>query len=114
LFRQDPSLTYRLLRFLNSPALALRVEIHNVRQAITLLGDREFRRWAAIVALVIMAGSKPPELIKTSLTRAYFCEELSSPLHLRENAPDLFLMGLLSAADALLDRPMKQILAELS
>lgn len=114
LFRQDPSLTYRLLRFLNSPALALRVEIHNVRQAITLLGDREFRRWIAIVALVTMADSKPPELVKTALTRAFFCEELSSPLHLRENAPDLFLMGLLSAADALLDRPIKQVLAELS
>ena len=113
LFRQDPSLTYRLLRFLNSPALALRAEIHNVRQAIGLLGDREFRRWIAIVALVTMADSKPPELIKTALTRAFFCEELSSPLHLRENAPDLFLMGLLSAADALLDRPMKQVLSEL-
>lgn len=114
LFRQEPALTYRLLRFLNSPALALRIEIHNVRQAVSLLGDREFRRWIAIVALVAMADSKPPELVKTALTRAFFCEELSSPLHLRENASDLFLMGLLSAADALLDRPMKDVLEELS
>jgi EAL and modified HD-GYP domain-containing signal transduction protein len=114
LFRQDPSLTYRLLRFLNSPALAFRAEIHNVRQAITLLGEREFRRWVAIVTLVTMAESKTPELIKTALTRAYFCEELSAPLRLSQNASDLFLMGLLSVADALLDRPMKQVLADLS
>lgn len=114
LFRQDPALTYRLLRYLNSPVLAFRAEIHNVRHAITLLGDREFRRWVAIVALVTMAESKTPELVKTALTRAYFCEELSAPLRLREDASDLFLMGLLSAADAMLDRPMKQVLSELS
>jgi len=114
LLRQDPALTYRLLRYLNSPALAFRAEIHNVRHAMTLLGQREFRRWLAIVALVTMAESKTPELIKTALTRAYFCEELSAPLSLRDDASDLFLMGLLSAADAMLDRPMRQVLADLS
>ena len=66
LFRQDPALTYRLLRYLNSPVLAFRAEIHNVRHAITLLGDREFRRWVAIVTLVTMAESKTPELVKTA------------------------------------------------
>ena len=114
LFRQDPALTYRLLRYLNSAAFSFRAEIHNVRHAISLLGHREFRRWVAIVALVTMGQSKTPELVKTALTRAFFCEELSTPLHLRDDAPDLFLMGLLSAADALLDRPLAQILAELS
>jgi len=114
IFRQEPALTYRLLRFLNSPLLSLRAEIRNVRQAISLLGEREFRRWVAIVALVMMAGNKPPELIRTALTRAYFCEELARPLGLLSQSSDLFLMGLLSAADALLDRPMPQILSELS
>jgi c-di-GMP-related signal transduction protein len=114
IFRQEPSLTYRLLRFLNSPALSLRSEIHNVRQAISLLGEREFRRWVAIVALVMLAGNKPPELIRTALTRAYFSEELARPLGLSGSSSDLFLMGLLSTADALLDRPMSQVLSELS
>ena len=113
-FGEEPALTYRLLRFLNSPLLPLRCEIHDIRQAVSLLGEREFRRWVAIVALVMMAGNKPPELIRMALTRAYFCEELARPLALAKNASELFLMGLLSAADALLDRSMEQILSELS
>jgi c-di-GMP-related signal transduction protein len=114
IFRQEPSLTIRLLRFLNSPILTLRSEIHNVRQAVSLLGEREFRRWVSIVALVMMADGKPPELVRTALTRAYFCEELARPLRLAKCSSDLFLMGLLSTADALLDRPMAQILAGIS
>jgi EAL and modified HD-GYP domain-containing signal transduction protein len=114
IFNQEPSLTYRLLRFLNSPLLPFRAEIHSVRHAISLLGEREFRRWAAIVALVMIGGDKPAELIRTALTRAYFCEELARPLGLSKNSSDLFLMGLLSTADALLDLPMTQILTELS
>jgi EAL and modified HD-GYP domain-containing signal transduction protein len=114
LFSQEPALTFRLLRFLNSPMLPFRAEIHNVRHALSLLGEREFRRWVAIVALVMMGGHKPPELVRTALTRAYFCEELARPLRLASLSSDLFLMGLLSTADALLDRPMDKVLSELS
>ena len=59
-------------------------------------------------------GGKPAELIRTALASAYFCEELARPLGLSRNSSELFLMGLLSTADALLDRPMPQVLAELS
>ena len=114
LFRQEPSLTYRLLRYLNSAALPMRSEVHDVRQAVGLLGEREFRRWVAIVAMVMMRGNKPEELIRTALTRAHFCEQLARPLGLSSHASELFLMGLLSTVDALLDRPMPEVLAELS
>ena len=46
--KQEPSLLYRLLRYLNSPFLGLRSEVHSVRQALALLGEKEFRRWASI------------------------------------------------------------------
>lgn len=114
LFSGEPALTFRLLRFLNSPVLPLRAEIHNVRHAISLLGQREFRRWVAVVALVMAAGDKPAELVRTALTRAFFSEELARPLGLAASSSDLFLLGLLSAADGLLDRPLPQILSELS
>ena len=61
----------------------------------------------------MIAGSKPPELILAALTRAYFCEELARPFGLANNSSELFLMGLLSTADALLDRSMTQVLSEL-
>jgi EAL and modified HD-GYP domain-containing signal transduction protein len=113
ILKQKPSLVYKLLRYLNSPLLGLRNEIHSISCAITLIGEKEFRRWASIVAIVSMAGDKPPELIRTALTRAYCCEEISEVSGLSPQKSDLFLMGLLSVTDAILDLPMQSILSHL-
>jgi len=78
LLKQEPSLLYRLLRYLNSPVLGLRGEVRSAREALTLLGEDEFRRWVSIFAIVAMSGGKPPELIRTALTRAYFCEDVAA------------------------------------
>jgi c-di-GMP-related signal transduction protein len=111
ILKKDPSLTYKLLRYLNSPLTGLRSEIHSIREAISLLGEIEFRRWVSIVAVAAMAGDKTPELVRLALTRAYFCEEFAQPVGLLPKSSDLFFMGLLSVTDALLDRPIEQILA---
>ncbi len=114
LFKRDPALVYRLLRYLNSPLLGLRTEVHNVRQALNLLGERECRRWISIVALLSMAGDKPPELVRTAILRGYFCEEVSMVMDTALTHPDFFLLGLLSVVDALLDQPMGEVLAHLA
>lgn len=111
--KREPALVYKLLRFLNSPLLGLRNEIRSISHAIALIGEREFRRWVSIVAIVSMAEDKSPELIRTALTRAYFCEEISSRIGMSQQKPDLFLMGLLSVTDAILDMPMPAVLANL-
>jgi c-di-GMP-related signal transduction protein len=113
LLKQDPSLVYKLLRYLNSPLLGLRSEVHSIRQAMSLLGEIEFRRWVSIVAIVAMASDKPPELIRTALTRAFFCEEISRTVGMTPQSANLFLMGLLSVTDALLDRPIDHVLSTL-
>jgi len=113
LLKQDPSLLYRLLRYLNSPALGLRTEVHSIKQALTLMGETEFRRWISVFAIIGMSNGKPPELIRTALTRAYFCEDFSRPAGLPEKSPGMFLMGLLSVADALLDKPISEVLGGL-
>ncbi len=113
LLKQDPSLVYKLLRYLNSPLLGLRTEVHSVRQAMDLLGEIEFRRWVSILAIVAMAADKPPELIRTALTRAFFCEEISRDIGMTTESSNLFLMGLLSVTDAILDRPIAEILTTL-
>jgi c-di-GMP-related signal transduction protein len=79
LLNSDPSLVYELLRYLNSPLLGLRGEIHSIREAMESLGEIEFRRWIPILAIVAMAADKPPELIRTALTRGFFCEAISQP-----------------------------------
>jgi c-di-GMP-related signal transduction protein len=113
LLKGDPSLVYKLLRYLNSPLLGLRGEVHGVREAITLLGEKEFRRWISILAIVAMAGDKPPELIRTALTRGFFCEAMAHPAGISPQSSDLFLLGLLSVTDAILDRPIQEILTSL-
>jgi len=74
--------------------------------------DLRFRAEEFAVGEVI--GGKPAELIRTALARAYFCEELARPLRLSRDSSELFLMDLLSTKDALRDRPMPHVLAELS
>lgn len=111
--KQEPSLVYKLLRYLNSPLLGLRNEVRSISHAITLIGETEFRRWVSIVAIISMAGDKPPELIRTALTRAFCCEEISGAAGLSPQRSDLFLMGLLSVTDAILDLPMATILSHL-
>jgi c-di-GMP-related signal transduction protein len=113
IFKREPSLLYRFLRYLNSPLLGLRTEVHSVRQALALLGEQDFRRWVSVFAIVSMSSGKPSELIRTALTRAYFCEELSGATRLAEKKASLFLMGLLSVTDALLDKPIADILRDL-
>jgi c-di-GMP-related signal transduction protein len=110
LLKREPSLLYRLLRYLNSPQLGLRREVHSVRQAISLFGENEFRRCVSIFAVMAMGTGKPPELVRTALTRGYFCEEFSSIVGLPEKKSSFFLMGLLSISDALLDKPIGEVL----
>jgi EAL and modified HD-GYP domain-containing signal transduction protein len=110
LLKREPSLLYRLLRYLNSPVVGFRSEIRSVRHALSVMGDREFRRWVSIFAVVALATGKPPELIRTALTRAYFCEEFSHAADMDDDKSNLFFMGLLSIADALLDQPIANVL----
>ncbi|MGB7731500.1 MAG: HDOD domain-containing protein [Candidatus Acidiferrum sp.] len=113
LLKREPSLLYRLLRYLNSPLLGLRAEIQSVRHALSMLGEDEFRRWVSVFAVVAMSAGKPPELVRTALTRAYFCEDFSSAVGMNSKKSSLFLMGLLSITDALLDKPIGEVLRSL-
>jgi c-di-GMP-related signal transduction protein len=63
-----------------------------------------------VFSVIALSSGKPPEIIRTALTRAYFCEEISRHIGLQDNSSGLFLMGLLSVADALLDKPMSEVL----
>jgi c-di-GMP-related signal transduction protein len=113
ILREEPALTYKLLRYLNSPVMERQVEVRSIRTAISLLGEQEFRRWASVVALVTPATDKASELLHTGLARAYFCEQLG----FRRDAPrayDYFFTGLFSVMDAVLDRPLPEIVAELA
>jgi c-di-GMP-related signal transduction protein len=111
--KHEPSLTFRLLRYLNSAAFGLRSEIHSVPHALSLLGERELRKWIAVVSVGVLADRKPDELMTVPLIRGRFCELLAPLAEMAGHANDLFLMGLLSVMDAILDQPLDSLLAEL-
>jgi len=111
LIEQDVGLTYRLLRLINSAWFGLRYEVRSIRHALVLLGPVEIQQWASLVALS-QAGESKPELLMLALTRAKFAESLAVICGLRRNASELFLMGMFSVIDALMDQPMEKMLAE--
>jgi c-di-GMP-related signal transduction protein len=110
----EASLSYRLLRYLNSPAFFLATEIRSIPHALMLLGERGIRRWVSLVAVACMSDDKPQELVTLPLIRARFCELLAARVHMNDSSNDLFLLGLLSAIDAILDMKMTDILKEVT
>ncbi|MCP4599727.1 MAG: HDOD domain-containing protein [Proteobacteria bacterium] len=108
--KQDVSLSYRLLRYINSAYFGFRVEIRSIKQAVVLLGSREFSRWATLVAMSGLVDDKPAELFSVALTRARFLELLAPQMGQAKNAEDLFMVGLFSLLDASMDAPFEKII----
>jgi EAL and modified HD-GYP domain-containing signal transduction protein len=110
MLKQEASISYRLLRYLNSPLFGFALEIKSIRHAMAVLGEREMRRWVRLVVTVGAAEQKCSELVLMGLARARFCELLPDRLH---SNSDLFLMGLLSIMDAILEVSMDLLLEQL-
>ena len=106
--KSEASLCYRLLRYLNSAVFGFANEIHSVRHALAMLGEREVRRWVRLVVTLAAGQGKSSELVLSALVRARFCELLSPKIQHGES--DLFLLGLLSMMDAILETPMPEVL----
>lgn len=108
LVKGETSLCYRLLRYLNSAAFGFGAEILSVRHALSILGEREVRRWIRLVATLGAGQDRSSDLVLASLVRAHFCELLSPKIPHGDS--DLFLMGMLSLMDNILEIPMRQVL----
>lgn len=113
IIQQELSLSVKLLRYLNSAWFGWKYDVDSIRQAIRLLGEVQIKKWASLVALTGLGEDKPAELVITSLARAKFCEALGAAAGLQGRELELFLMGLLSLLDALVDRPLSDALSEM-
>jgi c-di-GMP-related signal transduction protein len=109
LLKREASISYRLLRYLNSPIFGLALEVKSIRHAMAVLGEREMRRWIRLIVMVGAGEQKCSELVLMGLARARFCELLSTRL---QSDTDLFLMGLLSVMDAILEVGMDVLLEQ--
>jgi len=104
----EASLCYRLLRYMNSAVFGFANEIHSVRHALSILGEREVRRWVRLVVTLSAGQNKSSELVLSALVRARFCELLSPKI--QSGDADLFLLGLLSMMDSILEVSMAEVL----
>jgi len=105
--KQDVSLSYRLLKYINSAAFGMQREIESIEQALVLLGLNNARRWLSLLSLASLGEGKPLELMRTSLYRGHLLESIAKGLHEEETGDD-FLLGMFSVLDALLDQPMQE------
>ncbi|HEX4353052.1 MAG TPA: HDOD domain-containing protein, partial [Polyangiales bacterium] len=112
--KQDVGLSLKLLRYLKAAAFGWRSEITSIKQALSLLGERPFRRWASLLVIAVLSNDRPAELLPMCLVRARFCESLASELGLRGRELDLFLVGLLSLMDAVVERPLAELLDDIA
>ena len=111
LVTHDVSISYKLLKYLNSSYFGRIQPLSSVRQAISFLGENQFKMFVSLVATSKLAGNKPNELVRLAIIRAQFLEGLAAELQKDKN--ELFLLGLFSLIDAMLDQKMETILKKL-
>ena len=112
LIKREPSLCYRLLRYLNSPLLGLSSPVTSIRHGLNLLGERELVRWIRMATTLVMGQEKNSDLVLSSLVRARFCELIGPKV--KHGESDLFLLGMLSMMDAILEVPIGVVIEKLS
>ncbi len=108
---RDLGLSYKLLRYINSAFFALPRKVDSIHHALIYLGHKAIQRWAMLLALSNL-DDKPRALLHNSLFRAHMCEQLAEGLGFTEPTAG-FTVGLFSNLDALMDRPMAELLEQL-
>jgi len=110
--KTDLSLSYKLLQYINSPFVGLATKIRKIRHAINLLGYNNVVKWCRIFLLsTINSSDRGIEIIRQSTIRGYFLMGLLDFIETDHTEDELFMLGLFSLLDALLDQPMEDILA---
>ena len=104
---RDASMTYRLLRLVNSPIYAIHQEVRSIASAIIAVGEDTFRRIVSLAVLSELGGEAPPEILHIALVRARFCELAAAARGL--DPSEQYLLGMLSLVPAMLRLPMEEL-----
>lgn len=105
---RDTALTIDLLKMVNK--VVKTAEITSIRHAAAMLGQRELKRWINTAVTENLYADKPGEITRLSLLRARFAENLAGSFNLKAESDELFLMGLFSVLDIILEKPMAEAL----
>ncbi len=106
---RDTALVISLLKMVNH--MAVNSEITSIRHAAAMLGQKELKRWINTAVIHELCSDKPTEITRLSLLRAKFAENLAPAFDLGSKASGLFLMGLFSVLDIILEKTMAEALS---
>jgi EAL and modified HD-GYP domain-containing signal transduction protein len=111
--KTDPTLAFRLMRYINSPAFGLSVEINSFRHAIMMLGYQRLKRW---LALLLASASKDPNMkpvMFAAVRRGLLMEELVRHTADADTRGEVFICGVFSLLDRLMGQPLNELLSSI-
>ncbi len=112
--KRDPTLSFNLLRFINSAGFGLRAEVTSFKHAVMLLGLKKLFKWAALLMTTSTGGGVAPAVGTTAVVRGRLMELLAAEALPPEECDHAFVIGVFSLLDSLLGMPMQAALANLS
>lgn len=105
---RDTALVIDLLKMVNR--FAINSEITSIRHAAAMLGQRELKKWINTAVANKLCADRPNEITRLSLVRAKFCENLAKTFEMADKDNELFLLGLFSVIDLILNQTMEEAL----
>lgn len=113
ILKQDVALSYKLLRYINSPYFGLMVEIQNFRHAVSILGYDKLNKWLSLLLVTASRAPNAPAMMQTAIARGRFMEQIGARFLDEAGRENLFITGAFSALDILLGASMQAILDEM-
>jgi EAL and modified HD-GYP domain-containing signal transduction protein len=110
LLKHDPTLSFSLLRFINSAGFGLRTEVTSFKHAVMLLGLSRLFKWAALLMITSTAGDTPPAVGTTAVVRGRLMELLAAEILPAEECDNAFVVGIFSLLDVMLGISMVEAL----
>ena len=111
--KRDPSLAFKLLRYINSPAFGLRVEISSFRHAIMLLGYQRLKRWLALLLATASKDVNLRPIMFAAVRRGLLMEELVAGSADDEMRSEMFICGVFSLLDRMFQEPFAKLLGSI-
>lgn len=108
--KRDPSLAFKLMRYINSPAFGLRVEISSFRHAIMMLGYQRLKRWLALLLATAGKDSNMKPVMFAAVRRGLLMEELVRSSGDEEMRNEMFICGVFSLLDRMFKQPFSELL----
>jgi EAL and modified HD-GYP domain-containing signal transduction protein len=114
IIQTDLSISYRLLKYINSAFFGLQIKVTSIPRAVSMLGTRNLRQWLQVVILSdVNTEDKAHELVRISVQRARFLHLLAAVHPVPFDQDGMFLLGFFSLLDAILDQSMELVLEEI-